>query len=139
MSADDTFPATCDPEISCAGARSIANNCGRTKPHNNIINLENSVVMAPSAVSTIETTYAYVNAKYNGVPALNLHGDPCPKTLIGDALKQRVESIDHESCEAGEEDAFFVADLGDVYRQHMRFKTNLPRVRPFYGKLSAHN
>ena len=95
--------------------------------------------MAPSAVSTIETTYAYVNTKYNGVPALELHGDPCPKTLIGDALKQRVETIDHESCEAGEEDAFFVADLGDVYRQHMRFKKNLPRVRPFYGKLSTHD
>ena len=94
--------------------------------------------MAPSAVSTIETSCTYVNtAKYNGVPHLDLSGVACPKTLIGDALKQRVESVDHESCEAGEEDAFFVADLGDVYRQHVRFKKNLPRVRPFYGKPST--
>jgi ornithine decarboxylase len=27
-----------------------------------------------------------------------------------------------------------VADLGDVYRQHLRWKLNLPRVKPFYGE-----
>lgn len=43
-------------------------------------------------------------------------------------------NIDHENCEPGDEDTFFVADLGEVYRQHMRWKLNLPRVRPFYGK-----
>lgn len=58
---------------------------------------------------------------------------PSPKELIGAALRARVESIDHEFCEPGDEDTFFVADLGEVYRQHMRWKLNLPRVRPFYG------
>ena len=57
-----------------------------------------------------------------------------PQQLIGDALRQRVENIDHEFCEPGDEDTFFVADLGEVYRQHMRWKLNLPRVRPFYGE-----
>lgn len=57
-----------------------------------------------------------------------------PKQLIGEALHERVEAIDHEMCEPGEEDTFFVADLGEVYRQHLRWKKNLPRVRPFYGK-----
>lgn len=59
---------------------------------------------------------------------------PSPKELIGAALRARVESIDHEFCEPGEEDTFFVADLGEVYRQHLRWKLNLPRVRPFYGR-----
>jgi hypothetical protein len=27
-----------------------------------------------------------------------------------------------------------VADLGEVYRQHLRWKRNLPRIKPFYGK-----
>ncbi len=90
--------------------------------------------MAPSAVTTVETVYTPFTAVKHGAH-LDLHGVECPKTLIGDALKKRVETIDHESCEAGEEDAFFVADLGDVYRQHMRFKLNLPRVKPFYGEL----
>lgn len=65
------------------------------------------------------------------------HGVINPKQLIGDALHQRVQAIDHELCDPGEEDTFFVADLGEVYRQHIRWKKNLPRVRPFYGKLYA--
>ncbi|CAI6096802.1 hypothetical protein V2G26_016289 [Clonostachys chloroleuca] len=56
-----------------------------------------------------------------------------PKQLIGEALHQRVEAVDHEMCDPGDEDTFYVADLGDVYRQHLRWKKNLPRVRPFYA------
>ncbi|QPG97046.1 Ornithine decarboxylase [Epichloe festucae Fl1] len=56
-----------------------------------------------------------------------------PKQLIGDALHKRVVSVDHELCEPGDEDTFYVADLGDVYRQHLRWKKNLPRVKPFYA------
>jgi len=94
------------------------------------------MVMAPSAVTTLETTYTYTShTKFETVPHLDLHGLSAPKGLVGDALTKRVENIDHESCDAGEEDAFFVADLGDVYRQHMRWKLNLPRVKPFYGKI----
>lgn len=58
---------------------------------------------------------------------------PSPKQLIGDALRHRVESIDTELCEPGDEDTFFVADLGEVYRQHLRWKRALPRVKPFYA------
>lgn len=61
------------------------------------------------------------------------NGAVIAKQMIGDALRQRVESIDHESCDPGDEDTFFVGDLGEVYRQHMRWKKNLPRVKPFYG------
>lgn len=61
------------------------------------------------------------------------HGGISPKQLIGDALRNRVENIDHEYCDPGEEDTFFVADLGEVYRQHLRWKLNLPRVKPFYA------
>ena len=61
------------------------------------------------------------------------HDTPSPKQLIGDAMHHRVQSIDFESCEAGDEDTFYVCDLGEVYRQHMRWKLNLPRVKPFYG------
>ncbi|QGI62953.1 hypothetical protein CEK26_006908 [Fusarium fujikuroi] len=65
--------------------------------------------------------------------SLEQYGVITPKQLIGQALHQRVEAIDHEMCEPGDEDTFFVADLGEVYRQHLRWKKNLPRVRPFYA------
>lgn len=65
----------------------------------------------------------------------NHHAVVDPKQLIGEALHQRVQAVDHEVCEPGDEDTFYVADLGEVYRQHLRWKKNLPRVKPFYGEL----
>ena len=58
------------------------------------------------------------------------------KALIQKVLKEQIARIDVDTCEPGEEDAFYVADLGEVYRQHLRWKMNLSRVKPFYGKLS---
>lgn len=94
--------------------------------------------MAPSATSVIETTPTYTSfdTLYEKPLFLDNHGVNTPKGIIGNALKNRVENIDHEQCEPGDEEAFFVADLGEVYRQHMRWKKNLPRVKPFYGQLS---
>ncbi|KAG9339372.1 hypothetical protein JZ751_023765 [Albula glossodonta] len=42
--------------------------------------------------------------------------------------------IDTHICEQAlaEKNAFFVADLGVVMRQHVRWQTHMPRVRPFY-------
>lgn len=62
------------------------------------------------------------------------NGASVSKQLIGQALKSRVEAIDHDLCDVGDEDTFFVADLGEVYRQHLRWKKNLARVKPHYGK-----
>lgn len=44
-----------------------------------------------------------------------------------------MKGIDTDICEAGEDDAFFVADMGEVYRQHLRWKLRLKRVKPHYG------
>jgi ornithine decarboxylase len=103
--------------------------------------------MSPSATATIDTTPCLTNtnsyyedfkSSYVGpVEHSEYNGAHNPKQLIGNALKEMVESIDHESCEPGDEDTFFVADLGEVYRQHMRWKSNLPRVKPFYGTPSV--
>lgn len=62
------------------------------------------------------------------------NGTEARRVLVNDTLRQRVESIDTDVCEAGEEDAFFVADMGEIYRQHLRWKLKLPRVKPHYGK-----
>lgn len=95
--------------------------------------------MSPSAIGTIETTpnltsiHSYFESFKCSYVEHHSHGGTTPKKLIGDALKERVEKIDQEICEPGDEDTFFVADLGEVYRQHMRWKLNLPRVKPFYA------
>lgn len=56
------------------------------------------------------------------------------KDLVLDVLKKRATEVDVDHCGPGEEDAFYVADMGEVYRQHLRWKMNLGRVKPFYGK-----
>lgn len=92
--------------------------------------------MAPSAIENVTDDYVPLSLNpsfdesltYKDHNGLNLARD-----LVGDAFQQRVNSVDGDTCEVGDEDAFFVADLGEVYRQHMRWKTNLPRVKPHYG------
>ncbi|KAL3428285.1 Ornithine decarboxylase [Phlyctema vagabunda] len=91
--------------------------------------------MSPSAITAIETTPSLTSfdSYFEKSTFAENNGVKTPKQLIGEALKKRVENIDHDICEAGDEDTFFVADLGEVYRQHMRWKKNLPRVKPFYA------
>ncbi|KAF2740362.1 ornithine decarboxylase [Polyplosphaeria fusca] len=91
--------------------------------------------MAPSALTPIEEyqlVYQDTPSKDNYIPVVD-HGAEAAKELIGHALKSRVEAIDHDLCGAGDEDTFFVADLGEVYRQHLRWKKNLARVKPHYA------
>ncbi|KAF6227068.1 hypothetical protein HO133_008509 [Letharia lupina] len=61
------------------------------------------------------------------------NGKEYGKTLTKDVLKGRIAAIDTDTCAAGDEDSFFVADMGEVYRQHLRWKMNLKRVKPHYA------
>jgi ornithine decarboxylase len=93
--------------------------------------------MAPSAITITEeyTPLCFktaLSADNTFAPSDN-HSGHVAKKLIGDALRARVDSVDQDICGAGEEDAFFVADLGEVYRQHLRWKKNLARVKPHYA------
>lgn len=53
--------------------------------------------------------------------------------LLSEALLNKVESVDSESCEPGAENSFFVCDLGKVKRLFKIWTRNLPRVQPFYA------
>jgi len=99
--------------------------------------------MAPSAITT---TYeeTYESKRYSNTLKLitnNNGGKYTPilgltsKEAVLDVLKEQIAKINVDSCQPGEEDAFYVADLGEVYRQHLRWKINLSRVKPFYGKV----
>jgi ornithine decarboxylase len=99
--------------------------------------------MAPSAITPTEE-YQFPLKDIQSLNNFSFgthddHGAWKSKQLIGDALKSRVEAIDSDTCNVGEEDAFFIADLGEVYRQHMRWKKNLGRVKPHYGTSTEHD
>lgn len=101
------------------------------------------MVMAPSAIDVIDDYASYAHTaqsikRARGSSHSNAYnGKLVGKLLTEQALKKRVEGVDADTCEAGEEDTFFVADLGEVYRQHLRWKMNLPRVKPHYGTFPA--
>jgi ornithine decarboxylase len=49
-------------------------------------------------------------------------------------FRTALAEIDVDTCEAHGENAFFVADLAEVYRQHLRWMRELgDRVTPFFG------
>jgi ornithine decarboxylase len=95
--------------------------------------------MAPSAITTDEAYTTNIYADINIVSVddggeTNTYGALASKDIIQDAMMKKIAQIDVNTCQPGEEDAFYVADLGEVYRQHIRWKTSLGRVKPFYGE-----
>lgn len=59
---------------------------------------------------------------------------PVHSGTIIDNFRAALETIDLEDCEAHGENAFFVADLAEVYRQHLRWMRELgDRVHPFFA------
>jgi len=99
--------------------------------------------MAPSAIRTTGnyTSYDLKGTKQSirtyGVDCAGRNGSAISKQMVGEALRKRIEEIDDDTCEAGEEDTFFVADMGEVYRQHLRWKRHLKRVKPHYGTFKS--
>ncbi|THC93079.1 hypothetical protein EYZ11_007445 [Aspergillus tanneri] len=106
------------------------------------------MVMAPTACVPAEvcvTKHAYDKQDYDfslnhSQPQFSSYGgDDLPqsrlaaKALVLDVLKKRAAEVDVDRCGPGDEDAFYVADMGEVYRQHLRWKMNLGRVKPFYA------
>ncbi|KAF5644252.1 ornithine decarboxylase [Fusarium sp. NRRL 52700] len=57
---------------------------------------------------------------------------PTAEHLIRQALRKRINSLDSKVVSHNQEDAFFVADLGEIFRQHLIWKQLLPCVKPFY-------
>lgn len=53
--------------------------------------------------------------------------------IIGDALINHIKDINLDNCQAGDEDSFFVADLGEVYRSYQTWETHLPRIHAHYA------
>lgn len=52
---------------------------------------------------------------------------------IFNALRERIEAINEETCEPGDENSFFVCDIGEVQRLYNNWHRRLPRIQPFYA------
>ncbi|KAG0218676.1 hypothetical protein BGX33_006431 [Mortierella sp. NVP41] len=92
------------------------------------------VELVPTLVqpSLVEALKSRVHAEMKAVlPTVDL---PHVQTLpVSQMLQARLDSFDPESDDAEAENAFYVTDLGEVYRQHLRWKALLPRIEPFFA------
>lgn len=59
--------------------------------------------------------------------------DAVSQKLIGNALVNHIKTINHEDCDAGDEDSFFVCDLGEVKKSYQLWQQYLPQIRPHYA------
>ncbi|OJJ44634.1 hypothetical protein ASPZODRAFT_71088 [Penicilliopsis zonata CBS 506.65] len=100
------------------------------------------MVMAPTACAPAEICVSkHYQDKHELYPshAGDYGGDEvsqsklAAKDLVFEILKKRAADVDIDRCGPGEEDPFYVADMGEIYRQHLRWKMNLGRVKPFYA------
>jgi hypothetical protein len=57
-----------------------------------------------------------------------------PGELVDRAIENYIARVTNSSIDE-ETRSFFIADLGQVTRQHIRWVQNLPNVRPYYGIL----
>jgi ornithine decarboxylase len=62
--------------------------------------------------------------------------NPTPDQLVDIAIESQISHITKRAVVGGDE-SFFVADLGQVIRQHRRWMKSLPGVHPYYGMISA--
>ena len=65
----------------------------------------------------------------DGDVAVSKRGNPA----VGKALIEHVNQIDHEECDAGDEDSFFVCDLNQVVKSVQTWHKHLPKVQPHYA------
>lgn len=102
--------------------------------------LDTKVVQAPSLPPTppaVDQAPIVLDPRFRPTPIVP-QAEPLPLVHSGsivDNFRAALEGIDMEECEAHGENAFFVCDLGEVYRQHMRWMRELgARVQPFFGE-----
>ncbi|NXF52019.1 AZIN2 inhibitor, partial [Oceanites oceanicus] len=50
----------------------------------------------------------------------------------GFTTRDLLENVLVELCQASDQQAFFVADLGEIVKKHLRFLKALPRVKPYF-------
>lgn len=58
--------------------------------------------------------------------------NPSPEELVDLAIESHLARVSKRSL-AGGDVSFFIADLGQIIRQHRLWVQNLPDIRPYYG------
>lgn len=136
MSQIEVLPAQCPTDFSFARPSSQPDSFPRyenlnwsTKALVNDIIASSSLLINPDPLSA-EPQPNTERRIFPSLPPL-LHGHSDIHLRNGVMNASRLAAAHEPDAEK----AFFVADLSQVYRQHLRWKTCLPEIQPFYGML----
>lgn len=89
-----------------------------------------------NATANHQATKAVKQKKQPAV-AIKQHLPPIYSGSFIENFKAVLDGIDLDECDAHGENAFFVCDLAEVYRQHLRWQKELgSRIQPFFGSFS---
>lgn len=58
--------------------------------------------------------------------------NPSPEELVDLAIESHIARVNKRSL-SGDDVSFFIADLGQITRQHHLWMQNLPDIQPYYG------
>jgi ornithine decarboxylase len=89
-----------------------------------------------ASMEFLPTQTETITPRQNGSP--REYRQLSPEQLVDLAIDTRIAHAEKHGAISGDE-SFFVVDLGEVSRQHQRWKRNLPDVQPYYGKLTISN
>lgn len=85
--------------------------------------------MAPS----IEDKHEITSDEWIDLLSVGKHRVVSTEAAVAVGLKSKISSIDHNVCDPGDEDSFFVADVGAVIRNYRLWQQELPQVQPHYA------
>lgn len=72
------------------------------------------------------------NLRINNPDFINLPHKP-NHSIINQQLINHINNINNETCLPGEENSFFIGDLGELNNLFKNWKLQLPRIQPFYA------
>lgn len=119
--------------------------CSSTTTLTGLSSVNTSTPSTPTLISTTNTINSKPVAMLNDemLTALleTFKHDPNLSTLphqsdhvgIYNTLKQRINSINDDTCSPGEENSFFVCDMNELHNLYKNWKMELPRVQPHYA------
>ncbi|KAI7899480.1 ornithine decarboxylase [Cokeromyces recurvatus] len=79
---------------------------------------------------TINPPFNTLELFKSGVPSPDME---IQNKTIPEIIQNKLQSISNQKYDYEQENAFFVGDLGEVFRQHLRWKALLPRIEPFFA------
>ncbi|GAA5821869.1 hypothetical protein JCM3770_000626 [Rhodotorula araucariae] len=129
------FPLSCSPLSRSPFAHQLSLSPGSAPKYSSVLPPASHFAATNAAARKPSISYAARPPRMSAATKdVEVPLPPVHSGTVIDNFRAALDNIDMDDCEAHGENAFFVADLGEVYRQHVRWMRELgERVQPFFA------